>query len=295
MLYKIFLFTIYFIYSFSVNSQIQVKSNTTIYWDSSLSMIDKDIEKEISFLNNYFYNVQNANVDLVVFSNSIDLQKSFSIVNSEWTALKDILLNTNYDGVAFFDVLLEAQASDINLLFTDGIEVIDQLKIDTSVPTYVISSTTKANTSILITESLRSGGDYINLNKLSIKDGLSLLNLEEVKTVDVKANKTLINKLASTKAVITKGEITGTVYSSEGILVGATVAIKDTSIGVITDVNGTFSIKANRGDVLTISYLGKTPKEVTIEGFTVLDIQLIGDETELDEVVVTGKAKQEPE
>ncbi|MBN4085477.1 TonB-dependent receptor plug domain-containing protein, partial [Flavobacteriaceae bacterium AH-315-B10] len=138
------------------------------------------------------------------------------------------------------------------------------------------------------------GGDYINLNKISIKQGLTLLNLEEVNVVSESATKVPIHKV-TTKTVIGKGEITGTVYSSEGILVGATIAIKATSIGVITDINGTFSIKANKGDVLVISYLGKTTKEITIEDSSILDIQLIGDETELDEVVVTGKAKQEPE
>ncbi|MBN4070591.1 carboxypeptidase-like regulatory domain-containing protein [Olleya sp. AH-315-F22] len=278
----------------SVSQESHLKK-VTIYWDSSLSMIDKDVEKEMEFLNNYFYNVPDTNVDLIAFSNSIDLQRSYNIVDSDWSSLKEALLNINYDGVTFFDVLLEQQQSDINLLFTDGIEVIDQLKINTAVPTYAISSTTKTNTRNLIAESLRSSGNYINLNKVSIKQSLSLLNIEEVKTVDAKANKTPINKLASTKAVTNIGEITGTVYSSEGILVGATIAIKGTSIGVITDINGVFSIKANKGDVLVISYLGKTPKEITIEDSNTLDIQLIGDETELDEVVVTGRVEQEPE
>jgi TonB-dependent SusC/RagA subfamily outer membrane receptor len=266
----------------------------TIYWDSSLSMLNKDVNKELNFLDNYFHNAPNANVDLVVFSNSINLQQSFSIVNSEWIALKEVLLNTNYDGVAFFDVLLEAQASDMNLLFTDGLEVIDQLKIDTSVPTFVISSTTKTNASNLIVESLRSGGDYINLNKLSIKEGLALLNIEEAKTLDVKATKVPIHKV-TTKAVITKGEIMGTVYSSEGLLVGANITIKGTSKGVITDTKGQFNIKANKGNVLIISYLGKITEEVTIQDSNTLNIQLTGDETELDEVVVTGQKKQEPE
>jgi len=293
-----FLLICFFVLQLIEAQQESTKSNTekiTIYWDSSLSMIDKDVDKELNFLDNYFHNIPNANVDLITFSNTLDLQKSFTILNSEWASLKEELLNTTYDGVAFFDILIENQQSDINLLFSDGIEVIDQLKIDTSVPTYVISSTTKTNTSNLIAESLGSGGDYINLNKLSINEGLILLNLQEVNVVSEKANETPINKVTSTKAVNNKGEITGTVYSSEGILVGATITIKGTSIGVITDINGAFSIKANKGDVLTISYLGKTPKEITIEDSSILDIQLIGDETELDEVVVTGKVKQEPE
>ena len=278
----------------STTPGLEIKK-VSIYWDSSLSMLDKAVEKELSFLDNYFHNIPNANVDLVVFNNSIDLQQSFSIVNSEWAALREVLLNTNYDGLAFFDVLLEVEPSDTNLLFTDGIEVFDQLKIDTSIPTYVISSTTKANTSNLVVESLRSGGDFINLSKLSIKEGLALLNIEVVNVVSESAAEMPKNKVASTKAVINKGEVTGTVYSSEGILIGATVAIKGTSIGVITNTNGQFNIKANKGDTLVFSYLGKTPKEVIVADSNPLNIQLIGDETELNEVVVTGQKKQEPE
>ena len=302
-MFKYIYIYIYLIYFLVLYSTVQAHSTTpgsdikkvTIYWDSSLSMLDKAVDKERDFLDNYFHNIPNASVDLVVFNNSIDLQQSFSIVNSEWTALKEVLLNTNYDGLAFFDVLLEVEPSDTNLLFTDGIEVFDQLKIDTSVPTYVISSTTKANTSNLVVESLRSGGDFINLNKLSIKEGLALLNIEVVNVVSESAAEMPKNKVASTKAVINKGEVTGTVYGSEGILIGATIAIKGTSIGVITDINGQFNIKANKGDTLVFSYLGKTPKEVIVEDLNPLNIQLIGDETELNEVVVTGQKKQEPE
>ena len=95
----------------STTPELEIKK-ATIYWDSSLSMLDKAVEKELDFLDNYFHNIPNASVDLVVFSNSIDLQQSFSIVNSEWTDLRKVLLNTNYDGLAFFDVLLEVEPSD---------------------------------------------------------------------------------------------------------------------------------------------------------------------------------------
>ena len=52
--------------------------------------------------------------------------------------------------------------------------------------------------------------------------------------------------------------ITGIVTSDGAALPGATVVIAGTQIGTQTDEFGKFIIKANQGDVLEISFLGKT-------------------------------------
>ncbi|MCB0600923.1 MAG: carboxypeptidase-like regulatory domain-containing protein [Saprospiraceae bacterium] len=50
--------------------------------------------------------------------------------------------------------------------------------------------------------------------------------------------------------------ITGTVTDAESgePLIGANIVIKGTSTGNVTDIDGTYSIQANMGDVLVFSY-----------------------------------------
>lgn len=269
----------------------------TIYWDISLSMKDKDITKEIEFLDNYFNNVKNVQVELVSFSNTIDVNNIFNVIDSNWDALKETLIKTKYDGVAYFDILLEDTGSDINLLFTDGLEIIDKLNINTKTPTYIINSSKNSNDNLLKDQSSNSNGNYINLNEISIKEGLALLFVDKSEVVLIDKSKTNNEKVKINNDKLYKeiNTVSGTVFSSEGILIGATVTIKDKNYGVVTDENGIFNIKATRGDVLIVSYLGEYTKKITVEESNVFDILLIGVKNELDEVVVKGDAKVEEE
>ena len=71
-------------------------------------------------------------------------------------------------------------------------------------------------------------------------------------------------------------------------VVGATVQVKGAASGVITDINGKFTIKAAPGDVLAISYIGYETKEVKVVSGKVLVVELVEDTKQLEEVVVTA-------
>jgi TonB-dependent starch-binding outer membrane protein SusC len=73
-------------------------------------------------------------------------------------------------------------------------------------------------------------------------------------------------------------------------LIGASIKVKDGRAGAITDVNGQFSVQANTGDVLVVSYTGFEVKEVTVGSGNTLTISLKG--LTLEEVVVVGYGKQ---
>lgn len=85
-------------------------------------------------------------------------------------------------------------------------------------------------------------------------------------------------------------KVTGTVEDAMGPVIGAAVMVKGTTIGCITDMNGNFSLDGvKRGDVLTISYVGYIPQQITYAG-KALKIKLVEDTKTLDEVVVVGYA-----
>ncbi len=71
-------------------------------------------------------------------------------------------------------------------------------------------------------------------------------------------------------------------------IIGASVLIKGTSRGVVTDFDGKFELNVKKGDVLVISYMGYTTKTIRIKGQKVLSVTLSEDAKALGEVVVTA-------
>ncbi len=82
-------------------------------------------------------------------------------------------------------------------------------------------------------------------------------------------------------------EVTGTVYDDQNVpLPGASVLLKGTDVGVITDFDGNFIIEASPGDVLVFSYVGFNSQEATVTGAT-MNITLEAG-LALENVVVVG-------
>lgn len=100
--------------------------------------------------------------------------------------------------------------------------------------------------------------------------------------------------LASTAVYGQKITITGTVTDEKGgTLPGATVQVKGTNQGVLTDFDGKYSIDVASTDVtLTFSFVGFIQKEIAVGGQTSVNAMLSSDTRTLDEVVVVGYGTQ---
>ncbi|MBC3540041.1 SusC/RagA family TonB-linked outer membrane protein [Rufibacter sediminis] len=104
----------------------------------------------------------------------------------------------------------------------------------------------------------------------------------------VKAKRSI--KAASAFEFQVKGKVTD---KKGDALIGASVSVKGTSLGTITDVNGNYTLNAPDGNsTLVVSYLGYLPQEVTINGRASLNIALEEDQTKVDEVVVVAYGTQ---
>lgn len=76
-------------------------------------------------------------------------------------------------------------------------------------------------------------------------------------------------------------------------LVGATVKVKDSNAGTITDFDGNFQLDVKSNATLVISYLGYKNREVAVRGRAIIDpIKLESDNNVLDQVVVVGYGTQ---
>lgn len=87
--------------------------------------------------------------------------------------------------------------------------------------------------------------------------------------------------------------LTGTVTSaSDGEpLIGASVRVIETNAGAATDIDGNFSVQAQIGATVSVSYVGFIPRELKVTGDR-LDVALQENSEVLDEVVVVGYGVQ---
>lgn len=71
-------------------------------------------------------------------------------------------------------------------------------------------------------------------------------------------------------------------------IIGANVVEKGTTNGVVTDIDGNFSLKIKPNAVLQISYIGYIPQEIPVNGQTTFSVILSEDTQALEEIVVIG-------
>ncbi|MEZ5044522.1 MAG: TonB-dependent receptor [Saprospiraceae bacterium] len=99
--------------------------------------------------------------------------------------------------------------------------------------------------------------------------------------------KLLLSALFVMGWALSYAQISGTIIDKEGgqALIGASILNTKTGNGVVTDLDGNFTINAAVGDLLKISYTGYTEQEITISDQTRLDIEMTSGIL-IDEVVV---------
>lgn len=87
-------------------------------------------------------------------------------------------------------------------------------------------------------------------------------------------------------------QVTGVVSDAQGSLIGVNVRVKGSTTGVITDMNGKYSISAPSHAVLVFSYIGYADQEQKVGSRKVIDVTMSEDSKLLDEVVVVGYGYQ---
>lgn len=83
--------------------------------------------------------------------------------------------------------------------------------------------------------------------------------------------------------------VTGTILDERGeSIIGASILVKGTTVGTVTDIDGKFSLNVEENATLTVSYIGFASQDISVSGQTDLQITLKEDSELLDEVVVIG-------
>ncbi len=135
---------------------------------------------------------------------------------------------------------------------------------------------------------IRSGSIDSILDELSRQTGLSFKKINN--TISVSRSKQS-HEVATEEQAGKK--LTGAILDNNGEpIVGANIVVKGTTIGTITDVDGSFSLDVPEKGTLVISYIGYLTKEIPIGKGNTLKISLQEDTQALEEVVVVGYGTQ---
>jgi TonB-linked SusC/RagA family outer membrane protein len=148
----------------------------------------------------------------------------------------------------------------------------------------------KSNFRFLYNESLVVNAPPITLavNNAEVTDILNRILSKTGLSYQLMANNLVVLKTGT--AAFQDIRVTGKVTSSTGeAIAGASVVVKNTSIGTTTDAQGNFAITVPDSAVLVISSLGFDTREIPVNGQTTIDISLkTADASSMQQVVVIG-------
>ncbi|KEQ31604.1 membrane protein [Pedobacter antarcticus 4BY] len=118
--------------------------------------------------------------------------------------------------------------------------------------------------------------------------------MQQILPLFKRASVLLLMSLCIAFSVHAQTRITGKVVASDDKMpvIGASVKIKNSASGTMTDANGAFAIQAGPSDVLVISFIGYGTREVTVGQQKSIDVTLQSNSNDLTEVVVTGYTAQ---
>lgn len=99
----------------------------------------------------------------------------------------------------------------------------------------------------------------------------------------------LVLMFIGVQATLAQNDVTGQVVDENSEpLIGASVKVKGSSVGAPTDLDGNFTLKAEPGATLVVSYIGYETREVKVPASGKMKIILENDANQLDGVVVVG-------
>lgn len=158
-----------------------------IIWDVSLSGLKRDTKKEIELLGLLIKQKQNLTIQLGLLNNTFKNAGTFNIVNGNWDVLKEKLQNVVYDGGTNFNAISpNVLLANEYLFFTDGLSTFGKNTVAVSKPIHTINSSQKADYSTLKYISIKTGGQFINLNTTSVAQAFEQLNEEQLQFLGIK-------------------------------------------------------------------------------------------------------------
>ena len=131
----------------------------------------------------------------------------------------------------------------------------------------------------------------VDVNATTLSESIQqILNGQQV-NYEIKGNTVIVKHQGVTKDQKENAThtVSGIVKDENGLpIIGATVKVRGAQMGVVTDIDGKFSLKTSVGSVLTVSYIGYKIQDIKVQEGGSLNIKLEPESKQLNEVVVTA-------
>lgn len=131
----------------------------------------------------------------------------------------------------------------------------------------------------------------VDVNATTLSESIQqILNGQQV-SYEIKGNTVIVKHQGVTKDQKENAThtVSGIVKDENGLpIIGATVKVRGAQMGVVTDIDGKFSLKTSVGSVLTVSYIGYKTQDIKVQEGGSLNIKLEPESKQLNEVVVTA-------
>ncbi|MGM9476478.1 VIT domain-containing protein [Pedobacter sp. GSP4] len=180
----------YFLVNLFPKSQSREKqwgNKIGLLWDTSLSGLQRNTEQEMELLDLIINQKQNLTIQLGLVNHTFKNAGTFVISNGNWTQLKEKLKNLVYDGGTNLSAInAKAIPADEYLLFSDGLSTFGKNTVSLNKPVHCVNTALKADYSTLKYVSLKTGGQFINLNALSVKEAFNQLNVQNLQFLGIK-------------------------------------------------------------------------------------------------------------
>ncbi|MGI9551225.1 MAG: TonB-dependent receptor plug domain-containing protein [Aurantibacter sp.] len=254
-----------FLTSLAVFSQAAPEArNTTICWDTSFSMADRNAEEELSLLDKVFAKNGNQVVQVLFFSLTVE-EKEYSIVDGNWDQLRKDLLQVTYDGANMYSDLEKRIKYKSVYVFTDGLGFSKGKVLSLPKGSFLINSNPRRNKDFLNRTTL--------ITKSRLIDRAALLPKDLVKNETETEGQGQVFK--------------GTVYLDNKPASNIKISVKGTSTATTTNQHGAFSILARSGDsLLATSKANSTYRGVKVGTEENMKIFMNSNTVTLDEVIL---------
>lgn len=131
----------------------------------------------------------------------------------------------------------------------------------------------------------------------AVSDEISSVKVSDFPAIQ-ETNRPEISVVPSENTVRVEGTVVDN--ASGKPIIGASVIIRNTTTGTLSDENGKFTLEAPQGSVIVISFIGLQSCSLVVspaEGTSVMKakIKMLEETTQTDEIVVVGYEKPEPE
>ena len=253
--------------------------NITLFWDTSLSAVQRDLDKELEFLKQYLATLNKVNITLVPFSQETKPAKQFAIKDGNATALLQEIKSFTYNGATNFDQLLTMGSTpDTYLIFTDGQATFGNYNSIYNVPIFYVNSHKNADRSAMQNSSEQSGGYFVDLYVSEVNTALSQMqkDMDDFRNFD------------ATEDQLVKGTVT---HNGEPIQ-GAMVTVQGTLQQTQTDVNGEYTIPALEGDMLKFEFLSMETQIQEVQNNSApMDITFTSEAKILEAISIKAKKK----